>query len=221
VCEYAFEEHYSSIDGVKVMDETQLVAVASNLVIYKYQIGLFTLEDDGLRMVWCADGGGCYASCSPLYQSQFTVFGSLDSQWIDLWDLETRTLVKQYFRENGRVYCICALLGNTLEYVVGADRCMYIPCWMISVDTIVVYDRASGEQLALARAHTDEVFAVASHPKDPWQFVTCSKDASLIVHAFHVAKDVCVGGVSHPTTLKTFPQNESGRSHSHHRSMDA
>jgi WD40 repeat protein len=97
----------------------------SNNDTKKHRLCLVTIQNAQPAMLWRVDGDGYYSMNSPLYEGRYLIIGSSGSNTIDMWNVQTRRLEKQFTRESQLGFCKCAVMALNETYLIGRDKCTF------------------------------------------------------------------------------------------------
>jgi WD40 repeat protein len=154
--------------GMTVLDDTHVVVVASNVQTNAYKLCLFDYSERELKMLWHVNGKGYNTRTSPVYDKTHILLASHQSVTVDMWNLQTRQLERQFTRSQPNERCKCAMLDGR---VIAADG-----------NNVIVWDAETTQVLVTRTGHTNWVNGITAHPTAPHEFVSYSDDKSFMVY---------------------------------------
>jgi WD40 repeat protein len=95
---------------------------------------------------------------------------------IDLWNIETKTLEKQFKKQGKSTSSRCVV---TADFVIGGDR--HTNSAQKLIDDVVFWDKQSGKEVKRLAGHTKDILGFTLNSENPLEFVSFSKDGSFIV----------------------------------------
>jgi hypothetical protein len=73
---FKIQSECTYVTGVRVVDETQVLVVTSSKSVNKYELAMYTVEQETLVKTWAMGNDGHYSRLSPLYGRQIVLVGS-------------------------------------------------------------------------------------------------------------------------------------------------
>jgi WD40 repeat protein len=174
VTKYEFDKYFYSETEMAVVDDSQVLVTLKSTEPSAHSeqrcLALFFFDGKQLQLQWRVDMDGVRPFLSPVYDGTHVLVAAKDQSTVDLWNIQTRVIEKQYKRQwkkAGAHYAMTTVQGQ--RYVVGGYG-GGIAVWHAERATEVV---TSEEPEFIPR------FTLVN-PQKPWEFITHTEDDDTI-----------------------------------------